>query len=116
MSAIGLTDFIVNQLRISSSLSNNWKRKGKRIRLALNRLLKFFCFCGCMFSSFVLLIIYFKYEINTSSEVIELDHIPIEAMDIKCYIHTQHENDETHDVLMHEFIKTFDDYYYRNLT
>ena len=52
---------------------------------------------------------YFKYEINTSSEVIEPLRIPIEAMDINCYIETRDNNVESHDILMKKFIKTLHD-------
>ena len=106
LSANGLTRVILKRMKLCSIIQ--WQRRTmKRIRLTLRRLLNSIFLFGCIFSSITLMVIYFKYEITTSSEVIELLRIPIEAMDVKCYIETHDENRKSHDVLMQEFIAKF---------
>ena len=104
LSAIGLTNYIMKPINICSRKSSNKRRKMRKIVLALNKFL--ICLC-CIFSSMTLLIIYFNYEISTSSEVIESLRIPIEAMDIKCYTTLLNEDINSRNVLMQKFIKMF---------
>ena len=74
----------------------------KTVRLSVNRISKSLFFLGCIYSSLALIVSYFEYQISTSTEIIELIRVPIEAMDIKCYGKTDF---QSLDVYMTTFIK-----------